>query len=101
MQVLRVNIAENRITYEDIPESWQRLGGRALVARFMLDEVPPTCEPLGPFNKLIWAPGLLTRQVPLHPVRRSRMPAVPPRGWRLLLQRRQRSLKNLFSIVSF
>jgi aldehyde:ferredoxin oxidoreductase len=35
------------------------LGGRALVARFLLDEVPPECDPLGPYNKLIWAPGLL------------------------------------------
>lgn len=25
----------------------------------MLDEVEPTCEPLGPRNKLIFAPGLL------------------------------------------
>ncbi len=26
----------------------------------MLDEVPPACDPLGPHNKLIFAPGLLT-----------------------------------------
>ncbi|NIP68385.1 MAG: aldehyde ferredoxin oxidoreductase, partial [Planctomycetales bacterium] len=23
------------------------------------DEIPPTCEPLGPFNKLLFTPGLL------------------------------------------
>ncbi|NOZ50021.1 MAG: aldehyde ferredoxin oxidoreductase [Chloroflexi bacterium] len=59
MQVLRVNTETGLIHYEAVPEHWQRLGGRALVARFLLDEVPPTCEPLGPNNKLIWAPGLL------------------------------------------
>lgn len=59
MRVLRVNLAKESVTYEKVPESWERLGGRALTARFLLDEVPPTCDPLGPHNKLIWAPGLL------------------------------------------
>ena len=59
MQVLRVNLQTNAVAYEDTPGSWQRLGGRALVARFLLDEVPPLCDPLGPSNKLIWTPGLL------------------------------------------
>ena len=59
MQVLRVNLQTDTVAYEDIPEGWQPLGGRALVARFLLDEVPPLCNPLGPSNKLIWTPGLL------------------------------------------
>lgn len=59
MRVLRVNLAEESVVYEAVPESWEGLGGRALTARFLLDEVPPTCDPLGPHNKLIWAPGLL------------------------------------------
>ncbi len=59
MQILRVNLTTNAVLYKDVPESWRAYGGRALVARFLLDEVPPTCEPLGPRNKLIWAPGLL------------------------------------------
>ncbi len=59
MKVLRANVETGSIQYEDPPEPWQRLGGRALVARFLLDEVPPTCDPLGPHNKLIWASGLL------------------------------------------
>jgi aldehyde:ferredoxin oxidoreductase len=42
-----------------VPEAWAGLGGRGLLARIMVDEVPPECEPLGPRNKLIWAPGLL------------------------------------------
>jgi len=60
MKILRVNLETDDIRYEQVPETWQRLGGRGLVARFLLDEVPPRCDPLGPHNKLIWAPGLLT-----------------------------------------
>jgi aldehyde:ferredoxin oxidoreductase len=59
MRILRVNTQNQKLSFEEVPEQWQRLGGRALIARFMLDEVPPTCEPLGPHNKLLWAPGLL------------------------------------------
>jgi aldehyde:ferredoxin oxidoreductase len=60
MRVLRANVETGTVAYEEVPESWRKYGGRALVARFLLDEVPPTCDPLGPANKLIWAPGLLT-----------------------------------------
>ena len=42
-----------------MPTSWERLGGRGLIARILLDEVNPLCDPLGPENKLIFAPGLL------------------------------------------
>ena len=59
MKVLRANVGSGELRYEEVPESWKRYGGRALVARFLLDEVPPACDPLGPNNKLIWAPGLL------------------------------------------
>jgi aldehyde:ferredoxin oxidoreductase len=60
MKILRANVMTEGIRYEDVPETWQRLGGRGLVARFMVDEVPPRCDSLGSYNKLIWAPGLLT-----------------------------------------
>ena len=59
MQIWRVNLRSQEITKEAVPESWERLGGRGLVARFLLDEVQPACEPLGRFNKLIFTPGLL------------------------------------------
>ena len=55
----RAHAARREVTLERLPKSWQRLGGRGLIPRTLLDEVPPTCDPLGPFNKLIWAPGLL------------------------------------------
>ena len=59
MHVWRVNLRTRKLTVEPSPESWSRLGGRALLARIMLDEVPPTCDPLGRYNTLIFAPGLL------------------------------------------
>ena len=58
-RVWRIDIAELEVTTEPVPSGWERLGGRGLIPRSLIDEVPPTCDPLGPFNKLIWAPGLL------------------------------------------
>ncbi len=60
MRILRVNLETGKIMRESVPDGWMQFGGRGLVARFLLDEVPPGCGPLGPFNKLIWAPGLIT-----------------------------------------
>jgi aldehyde:ferredoxin oxidoreductase len=59
LQVWRVNVRDRSLAREAIPDSWRRLGGRALLARILLDEVDARCEPLGPGNKLIFAPGLL------------------------------------------
>ncbi|NJC95173.1 MAG: aldehyde ferredoxin oxidoreductase [Anaerolineales bacterium] len=58
-QVWRVNVREQTLKLEDVPDSWKRLGGRGLLARILLDEVDAKCNPLGPGNKLIFAPGLL------------------------------------------
>jgi aldehyde:ferredoxin oxidoreductase len=58
-QVWRVNVREQTLKLEEIPDTWKRLGGRGLLARILLDEVDATCDPLGPGNKLIFAPGLL------------------------------------------
>ncbi len=57
--VWRVNVHQQTVTREAPPPSWERLGGRGLTACILVDEVPATCEPLGPKNKLIFAPGLL------------------------------------------
>jgi aldehyde:ferredoxin oxidoreductase len=57
--VWRVNVREKSLVQQPIPESWIHLGGRGLVARILVDEVPAICEPLGAYNKLIFAPGLL------------------------------------------
>ncbi len=59
-QVWRVSVRTRTLKLEPVPTSWERLGGRGLIARILLDEVLPECEPLGPKNKLIFCPGLLT-----------------------------------------
>lgn len=48
------NIRKDRATQEEL--GW---GGRLLVAKVLLREVPPVCEPLGRHNKLLFACGLL------------------------------------------
>ncbi|MGQ9833417.1 MAG: aldehyde ferredoxin oxidoreductase family protein [Candidatus Villigracilaceae bacterium] len=59
MQIWRVNVNTQTLKREPVPPSWERLGGRGLIARILLDEVPADCEPLGPKNKLLFCPGLL------------------------------------------
>lgn len=59
MEIWRVNVRTRTLTREPVPPAWERLGGRGLIARILLDEVPPECEPLGPYNKLLFCPGLL------------------------------------------
>jgi aldehyde:ferredoxin oxidoreductase len=58
-RVWRANVGSRAVTREPVPESWNRLGGRGLIPRVLLDEIDPTCDPLGPHNKLVFAPGLL------------------------------------------
>lgn len=58
-KILRVNMSESVITEEHVKDQYMKLGGRALTAQILSDEVDPTCEPLGRRNKLIFAPGLL------------------------------------------
>lgn len=62
-QVWRINVREQTLKREPVPETWQRLGGRGLIARIMVDEVDAKCDPLGAGNKLIFAPGLLVGHI--------------------------------------
>jgi len=57
---LRVNTREKTFGFEEVPEDYAGLGGRALTSKMILDEVPATCHALGKANKLIFSPGLLT-----------------------------------------
>lgn len=59
MNIWRINTRTKQHSILDVPDAWKFLGGRGLLAKIMVDEVPPTCDPLGPNNKLIFAPGLL------------------------------------------
>jgi aldehyde:ferredoxin oxidoreductase len=58
-QIWRINVREQSLKREPVPQNWQRLGGRGLLTHILLDEVDAKCDPLGPGNKLIFAPGLL------------------------------------------
>jgi aldehyde:ferredoxin oxidoreductase len=60
MKILRVELTTKTISNEAVPEKYQDLGGRGLTSTFVGDEVSAICDPLGPENKLIFAPGYLT-----------------------------------------
>jgi aldehyde:ferredoxin oxidoreductase len=47
-------------TLEDMPKKYKNMGGRWLTTSIVSDEVDPTCHPLGPNNKLVLAPGMVT-----------------------------------------
>ncbi|GLI37000.1 aldehyde ferredoxin oxidoreductase [Geobacter hydrogenophilus] len=59
-KIIRVNMADLSTRIEAVPAGWAGLGGRGLTSTIVAAEVPPTCHPLGPSNKLVFAPGLLT-----------------------------------------
>ena len=59
MKILRVNMKEAGVRWEPVSAEYEQLGGRALIAKLLLNEIPPDCDALGPHNKLIFAPGLL------------------------------------------
>jgi aldehyde:ferredoxin oxidoreductase len=60
MKFITVNMSTKTIAVGDVPEQYRGLGGRGLTSVMINAEVPPTCDPLGPENKLIVAPGLLS-----------------------------------------
>ena len=60
MKLIRVNMGGKTIAVEDVPQDYVGLGGRGLTAFMINAEVPPKCDPLGPDNKLVIAPGLLS-----------------------------------------
>lgn len=59
-KIYRVNMSELTSRIEEVPEAWVGLGGRALTSTIVAAEVPPLCHALGPNNKLVFAPGLLS-----------------------------------------
>jgi len=59
MKILRVNIKDEKITFENLKEEWRSIGGSALIAKIMNREVLPTADPLGPENLFIVSAGPL------------------------------------------
>ena len=60
MWILRINMRDKSHSLEDVPGKYRTLGGRGLTSTIVHDEVPPLCHPLGPHNKLVFAPGMVT-----------------------------------------
>ena len=58
-QLIRVDMTEHTVSIEAYPDEWKLYGGRALSARILLEECDPKCDPLGPDNLLVLAPGVL------------------------------------------
>jgi len=60
--ILRVNLTEGTIEPEPLNMEWaqQYLGQRGLATRYLVEEIDPKCDALGPDNKLIMATGPLT-----------------------------------------
>jgi aldehyde:ferredoxin oxidoreductase len=60
MWIIRVNMTDQTYTIEPVPEAYKYLAGRAMTSTLVADEVPPLCHPLGPNNKLVFSPGIVT-----------------------------------------
>jgi aldehyde:ferredoxin oxidoreductase len=45
---------------EELPEKYRYLAGRAMTSNLVADEVDPLCHPLGPNNKIVFSPGIVT-----------------------------------------
>lgn len=59
-KILRVNMTDLVTKFENVPEKYKLTGGRGLTSAITCAEVPPTCHPLGPHNKVTFAAGIVT-----------------------------------------
>jgi aldehyde:ferredoxin oxidoreductase len=60
MWILRLNMSDRTYRLEEVPAAYENLGGRGMTSTMVHDEVPPLCHALGPNNKLVFAPGIVT-----------------------------------------
>ena len=61
-RILRVNLGTQEIRVDEHDEKFYRtyLGGKGIVAHYLMKEVPVGCDPLGPDNVLVFAASVLT-----------------------------------------
>jgi len=59
-RILRINLSSRTASYAPMPETYRNRAGRWLTSSIVHDEVPATCHPLGPSNKLVLSPGIVT-----------------------------------------
>ncbi len=78
-KILRVDLTGGTVTVDEPSDAFYRrnMGGWNLIAEVLLKEVPTGADPLGPANKLIFAPGVLTG-LPLSGASRNAVGAKSP-----------------------
>ena len=59
-RILRVDMTTQTASFDGFPADRKLLGGRSLSAQILLEECDPACDPLGPDNVLVMAPGVLS-----------------------------------------
>lgn len=61
-KILRVNLTDGTVKTEALNMDWARkyIGQRGLASKYLVEEVDPKVDPLGPDNKMIFATGPLT-----------------------------------------
>jgi aldehyde:ferredoxin oxidoreductase len=61
-KILRVNLPNKEISTEELDDNFYRryMGGRGFIGYYLLKELKPKIDPLGPDNKLIFATGVIT-----------------------------------------
>jgi aldehyde:ferredoxin oxidoreductase len=62
-EIIRIDMGTLSVKKEPVPADLQVLGGRYVTSKLVAKEVPAVCNPLGPDNKLIFAPGLVTGSI--------------------------------------
>src|SRR4030042_679643 len=63
MWILRLNMTDRTSKLEDVPEKYKLLAGRGLTSSIVSDEVDPLSHALGPNNKVVFSPGIITGTV--------------------------------------
>jgi aldehyde:ferredoxin oxidoreductase len=59
-RLIRVDMTDQTVKIDAFPDAWKLLGGRGLSARILVEECDATCDPLGPGNVLVMAPGVMS-----------------------------------------
>ena len=59
-RMIRVDMTRQTTEIVSFPAEWKLLGGRALSAKILLEECDASCDPLGPDNVLVMAPGVVS-----------------------------------------
>lgn len=59
-KIIRIDMTDLKSEVKNVPDKYKKMGGRWLTSSIIGDEVDPNCHPLGPNNKLVFAPGIVT-----------------------------------------